>query len=187
MTKNRFLSLALLMQVILLILLVQTWFTLSMQIDSRTVSLGSFDGASAFPVTMPLALFSLVAILIALISAGKTAYAAVIATASANLVVLALTIPSLLVLDLSALDSQLDRLTGIANTHGLDELVISTSLASPVWIVANLIAVALLLYSFRLRKSWQKVESITRLPNGAKRTTTKEPDSTIDLWDSQRG
>lgn len=187
MTKHRYLAVAFLMQITVHILLVQTWFTLSMRVDSRAVDLGSFDGATSFPVILPLSLLSLIAILIGLISNGAALYSAVCAAAAANLLGVLVTVPKLLSLDLSALDTQLDRLTGIANTHGLDELAISSSVAASGWVALNLMTAMFLLFSFRYRKSWRRVHSTENVPSKANRSVEKTTASTIDLWDSQRG
>lgn len=187
MTKRRYLAIALVLQTAVLVLLVQSWFTLSMRVDSREIALGSFDGAASFAVAMPLTLLGLIAILIALISSGAALYSAVFAAASANLLAVGLTVPKLLSLDLSALDSQLDRLTGIANTHGLDEVAISTSLAAPGWVAVSLLTSATLLFAFRFRKSWQTAVSPSAESVKSSRPAQKRPTSTIDLWDSQRG
>ena len=78
MSRTRALAIALAPQLLALIVLAQPWFKVSMQVDGSTVELGSFDGATTFAATSPIALLSLAALSVVAISAAKTRIAAII-------------------------------------------------------------------------------------------------------------
>lgn len=184
MTKQRFLFAISALQLFALVLLVQTWFTLSMVIDEKTLELGAFDGASAFGVSMPLSLLSLSALLVAFISNGFGLVSALAVTSIANLTNLALVTPMLVSQDLSALDGQLDRLTGIANTHGLEDLAVQQSAAPIAWMVVTLGCAVVAFSALKYVGTWKsarfdKVET-------AKKPRRDSSVSPIDLWDNQR-
>lgn len=184
MTKQRLLATALLFQLLALVLLVQTWFTLSMVIEDRPLELGAFDGSSAFPVSMPFALLALSALLVALISNGFALASALSLTSLSNLANLALVLPLIAAQDLSALASQLDRLTGIANTHGLDDLGVDQSLLPFAWIAVTLVSALIPAISLKHVGKWQSARfDRVGTANKSKRTPAV---STIDLWDNQR-
>lgn len=184
MNRARSVSLALAFQVLALLTLSQDWFTISMKADGAIVQLGSYSGASAYPVATPLALLSLAALSIVAISTGLTQRAAIAITALSPVASIAIVLPLAIGKDVSALDSQLDRLTGIANTHGLQDLGIEQTAMIAIW--AMLVAVSALtaIWMFLLAARW---ENLDRGVKAAKqRAAKKRPKTSIDLWDEQR-
>ena len=92
--------------------------------------------------------------------------------------------------DISALDGQLDRLTGIANTHGLQSIDIASSIFVVLWALCTLVSFAFSIWMMRLSKNWsnqdraatsQKQSSTNEAKSASKRS--KDP---IELWDDQR-
>jgi hypothetical protein len=92
--------------------------------------------------------------------------------------------PRIIGADISGLATQIEQLTGIAATHGIDDLTIVVlpwawiSLASLALLVA--IEVTFLLTERRWPK---KVAKSDRYQTGQ---TAKDENDTIGLWDSQR-
>ena len=185
MNKRRLLGLAIVLQLLALLTLVQDWYLPSMQIEGRNVDLGSFDGATTFAVSMPLSLLALAALLVAAISGGFALFSALTLMGLANLGNLVLVGGLLLRRDLSSLDSQLDRLTGIANTHGLSDLTTDQTSYPIAWLALTISCLAASLTSIVSARRW-----LTASKDKAQATNPAKPQppaSSIDLWDSQRG
>jgi hypothetical protein len=173
------------LQLLALLTLVQDWFLLSMQIEGRNVDLGSFDGATTFVISMPLSLLALATLLIAAISGGYALYSALALIGLANLGNLVIVGGLLLRRDLSALDNQLDRLTGIANTHGLSDLTIEQTLYPVAWLSLTIACVVTSITAIVSAGRWLSASKDRAL--ATKPAKPKPPESSIDLWDSQRG
>ena len=189
MNKNRALALALVLQVSALLILSQPWFRVSMQVDGASVELGSFDGASTYPVSSPLALLGLAALSIVAISASRTRFAAILIAALSEITALIAVIPLFVASDITALDGQLDRLTGIANTHGLQDLEILATPFGWIWIVISASSLCYLLWMLQLSKSWSNQDKATSSRAKSLKQGTRhkgEPKGSIELWDDQR-
>lgn len=189
MSRPRALAIALAPQLLALLVLAQPWFKVSMQVDGSTVELGSFDGATTFAATSPIALLSLAALSVVAISAAKTRIAALIILISSNFAALISIAPMILQKHISALDSELDRLTGIANTHGLSNVTVTSSGFEYLWIASVAVTIVLGVWLLRLSKGWSNEDkSAVGTPrSGSRRVSKAKPQSSIDLWDNQRG
>jgi hypothetical protein len=160
-----------------------------MQVDGASVELGSFDGASTYPVSSPLALLGLAALSIVAISASRTRFAAILIAALSEITTLIAVIPLLVASDISALDGQLDRLTGIANTHGLQDLEILATPFGWIWTVISASSLCYLLWMLQLSKSWSNQDKATSSRAKSLKQGTRhkgEPKGSIELWDDQR-
>jgi hypothetical protein len=190
MTKSRSLAIALALQVAALLSLSQTWFVISMTADDSLVQLGAFDGASAYPAAASLSLLNLAALAIVAISSSKTRTIAIAITAVSSLAALVVILPMALNMDVSALDGQLDRLTGIANTHGLQSLDISSSAFVVLWVVSTLLSLIFSVWLLRSSRQWSNEDraalSTQQSNRVARKAAIKKPKSSIDLWDDQR-
>ena len=186
MTKSRTLALALVLQVLSLIALTQTWVSVSMASEGKSISLGEFDGATTYPIAMPLALFAVAAVLIAAISRRLSRLIALALATLAEVAALALVLPQVLTSSISALDTQLDRLTGIANTHGIDEVSVANTWAPSVWALTVLIAAFWLAFACLKQASWTEKESADRYSTAKPTKKNRADTSTIEIWDSQR-
>ena len=186
MTKSRVLAVALVLQALGLITLTQTWVSVSMASEGKSISLGEFDGATTYPIAMPLALFAVAAVLIAAISRRLSRLIALALSTLAEVAALALVLPQVLSSSISALDSQLDRLTGIANTHGIDEVSVANTWAPAVWALTVLLAAIWLAFACLKQGSWKQKESVDRYSTAKPTKKNKANSSTIELWDSQR-
>jgi hypothetical protein len=189
MSRPRVLAISLAPQLLALIVLAQPWFKVSMLVDGASVDLGAFDGATTFPATSPIALLSLAALSVVAISAGKARVAAIVILIAANLAALLLIVPMILQKQISALDTELDRLTGIANTHGLSNLTVTSSSIEYVWLASLAVTVALGVWMLRLSKGWSNEDksSSSRGDSAKPRGSRAKSESSIDLWDNQRG
>jgi hypothetical protein len=189
MSRPRALSIALAPQLLALIVLAQPWFKISMLVDGKNAELGSFDGATTFPSTSPIALLSLAALSVVAISAAKTRVAAILILITANLTALILITPMILQKRISALDTELDRLTGIANTHGLSNVTVSSTGFEYVWLASLAITVAGGFWMLRLSKGWSNEDKSTtvRFDKAKQQGSRAKTESSIDLWDNQRG
>ena len=183
MTKSRVLALGLALELLALLLLTQSWFEISMSPNGETVSLGSFDGATTYAVAMPLALFALAAILVALITSRIAQLIVIGLSALSSLASLALLAPAIFSKNIASLDTQLARLTGIANTHGISDLSIGTTFAPFAWLLVEVVASVWLAAALIWQRNWPVVDK-TAAPTG--KATKKQTDgSTISLWDNQ--
>ena len=186
MNKSKTLALALALQLLSLLLLTQEWVAVSMAGEKGSVSLGNFDGATTYPVAMPLSLFALAAIVVSAISQRFTRISAMTLAAIANAGALAIVLSQVATKSISALDPQLDRLTGIANTHGIKDLTVS--IASAPWLWAATVAVAAIWLMFGLvwQQKWQSKEKTDRYTTGKPSRKKSADISTIEIWDNQR-
>ncbi len=190
MNKSRALAIALVFQLAALLSLSQPWFKVSMQIDGSVVELGSFDGATTYPVSSPLALLGLASLSIVAISASKTRFAAILISISASLAALLAIVPLIITRNISALDGQLDRLTGIANTHGLQDLLIAPTAFASIWMAISAILLVYLIWMLRLSRAWSNQDKAAsssdekRFAQGSK--AKSQPKDSIELWDDQR-
>jgi hypothetical protein len=189
MSRPIALSIALAPQLLALIVLAQPWFSVSMLVEREIVELGSFDGATTFPSTSPIALLSLAALSVVAISAAKTRVAAILILITANLTALMSITPMILQKQISALDTELDRLTGIANTHGLSNVTVSSTGFEYFWLASLAITVAVGVWLLRLSKGWSNEDKSTsaRPDRPKQRGSRVKTQSSIDLWDNQRG
>ena len=186
MTKSRTLALALILQLLSLMALTQTWVSVSMANEGKSISLGEFDGATTYPIAMPLALFAVAAVLIAAISRRLSRLIALALATLAEIAGLALVLPQVFTSSISALDSQLARLTGIANTHGIDDVSVATSWAPAFWALTALLASILLTFSCFKQSSWRQQDSVDKYSTAKPSKKNKADTSTIEIWDSQR-
>lgn len=188
MNKARALTVALVLQLAGLLSLTQTWFRVSMQADGSNVELGSFDGSTTYPVLSQLSLLCIAALAVAAISAAKPRSAAILIAAAGSLSSLLLAVPLIVSRDISALDSQLDRLTGIANTHGLQDVEIVSTGLSLVWILASAMSLVFACWMLVLSKSWSNQDRAakTERKSSADLRAKGLQKTSIELWDDQR-
>lgn len=189
MNRSRAIAIAFAPQLLALLVLAQPWFKVSMLVEGSSVELGSFDGATTFPATSPIALLSLAALSVVAISAAKTRIAAMLILIIANSAALLFMVPMVLQRQISALDAELDRLTGIANTHGLSNVTVTSSGLEFVWIGSIAATVFLVFWLLWLSKGWSNEDRSTSARSNTPRKRNSKPktESSIDLWDNQRG
>ena len=186
MTRAKALSLALALQLLALVLLNQTWFSVSMAPNGSVVSLGDFDGATTYPVSMPIALLIIASTLVAAISTSVTRRIALAVGAVGSIAAVAIVTPQMAAKSIAALDQQLDRLTGIANTHGITELNINSAAVAWVWAVAMLANSVWMAASIFWSGKWQQRDRAQSKVQGKNRKVQAEAVSPIELWDDQR-
>lgn len=184
MSRSKSVALSLVFQALALLVLSQDWFSISMKADGALVELGSYNGASAYPVATPLALLSLAALSIVAISTGITQRVAIAITAISPVAALAVVLPLAVSNDVSALDAQLDRLTGIANTHGLQDLGIAQTSMITIWALLTALSAIAAVWMLLRSSRWQNLDRGVTIKK--QRATKARPKTSIDLWDEQR-
>jgi Tryptophan-associated transmembrane protein (Trp_oprn_chp) len=180
LTTNRRLQVLLLcLSLVSLLLLTQDWFSISMRLDGSDSSLGSFDGVSTYPVAMPASILTSASILIGFLMMGWSRRAALTVTALTSGLSALWTSTQVASLNVAALDSQLDRLTGIAKTHGVAGLSVEASVNPWLWSGVTVLICAIAI--FLVFSKGPFVRRPTQRP-----ANSPEQQSTIDLWEQQR-
>jgi uncharacterized membrane protein (TIGR02234 family) len=162
----------------------QTWFTVEMFPDGKTVELQQFDGVTTYPFVTAIFISSAAGLLAALfvqsiarkIVGGLSALIAagaiwLIATKVANQ-------------DLSGISKQLETLTGIAANHGAGDYKVLAS-AWP-WVTVTTISLHLGVIAIFLvaESNWpQRAQKIER---SAANIRPEDEQDSIGIWDAQR-
>ncbi len=180
MTTNRRLQVLLLcLSLATLLLLTQDWFSISLRIDGSESSLGNFDGASTYPVAMPASLLTSASVLVGFLMMGWGRRAALAVTALASGLSALWISMQVASLNVAALDSHLDRLTGIAKTHGVAGLSVEASLNPWLWTGVTVLNCAIAIFLVFSKGSFVR-------PATPRPANSPVQESTIDLWEQQR-
>ena len=179
MNKSRLLAILVMLQLISLLTITQSWYQVSMSINDKQTSLGEFDGVASYPLAMTLALFCLAALAVAALSRNKRWGVAV--ASLVNLVLAFWLIIQVSQRNISALDSQLDRLTGIAKTHGLDSVSVELTIYPWLSIIVFLLIAALGTYL-----AASKWPASSAKYSASSRAKSESPSDAIGIWDQQR-
>lgn len=166
-------------QLLNLLLLTQTWFSIAMKVNGLDTTLGDYDATATYALAMPTSLLAVASTLVGFLVAGKAkkfvlAFSALVSSTLGGW--LGLQVANR---NITGLDSQLDRLTGIAKTHGVDNLEVRVGLAPWVWLAITVTVVLLAGYLAANRSAWKASQPLA--PGKAAKVT-----STIDLWEQQR-
>ena len=178
--SRRLLTLLLLIQLICLVILTQSWFQISMEIDRKINVLGDFDAIASYPVAMPISLLSCTAIFIAFLLQGLGRRIVLVLLAAISTLSMSFLGVQILSRDVSGLDGQLEKLTGIAKTHGVEGLSTQMTFSPWIWLAFAIISSSLSIY-LAIRR--QDPSSIRQQP---KKTDKSAPRSSIELWERQR-
>jgi hypothetical protein len=181
MNNRRLHTLLFAVQLLNLLLLTQTWFSISMNLNGANTNLGEFDATATYALAMPSSLLETAAVLVAFLVNGlaKRLVLGFSALATASLALwLGIQVSNR---NVAGLDGQLDRLTGIAKTHGIDSLQVSVTFTPWVWLGLAVLMVII--------GGWLAVNTHpwTSKPTQAnKGSSSGKTESTIDLWEQQR-
>ncbi len=190
MPRSRALATLFALQLLSILLLTQTWYTISMAPNGHSVTLGDYAGSDANPSAMPTLLFVAVALLVVGFTAGVGRVIALTAALLGSLGATMLTAIATLTKNISALDASLDRLTGIAQTHGISGLTTTQSAWAWAWLGCQLLETLLLLVTLWWQRSWTVGKSAGSVEVAGKpKTATRKAavkKSAIELWDEQR-
>jgi hypothetical protein len=175
---RRLSALLLLLQVLALFLLTQTWYQINMTVEGTVTSLGEFDAVATYAIVMPLSLLNATTTLVAFLVTrtgkrflfGLSSIFGLIAACWVGL--------QIATKNVSGLDSQLDRLTGIAKTHGVEGLQVSVTPTPWIWVAVTALSLLTSGFLALTRASWNSPRNNNRNAN--------IPDSSIDLWEQQR-
>lgn len=181
MNNRRLHAILVLLQLLGLLLLTQPWFNISMSLNGKPTSLGEYDATAAYSIAMPATLLAGAAVLVALLLTNLPRRL----TLGFNAVVLSASVfwigAQVMSKNVAGLDGQLDRLTGIANTHGAAGLSTEVSLFPWLWIVGTILAVLVCGYLAINKAGWIKPTT-----TDSKSKKMKLPVSPIELWEQQR-
>lgn len=155
--------------------------------NAEVTDLGQFGGTAAFAFITPLLAIECLALLLILISSKPLRFVLSSLGLIASLLVGVLALIGWSTSDSSGLKSEIERLTGIALTHGL-ELSISNLFSGFIFFIACLLAglsFGLILVS---QNSWARRNRRyeTNTSTGFNKSKPTEPRDSIGLWDSQR-
>lgn len=184
LTKSKTLGLWALILLANYIASAQPWYSLEMAPNGTTVELGRYDGFTAYAFLSPILLVCLAALFASAFIGGvgrKIAGALAIAVSALGVGLLA---PRIIEADVSGLSSQIEKLTGIAATHGIDDL--NVIVLSWAWIsLASLLLLVAAQAGFLItERNWPtKIAKSDRYQTAQ---TAKDENDTIGLWDSQR-
>lgn len=158
----------------------QTWYLVSMTPSDEAITLRGFDGYSSYPWISPLLLVCLAALATSAISSGGTRITSLSVGIGSSFLLAVLSTISISTQDLSGAAKALETATGIAATHGVEGLAISTQ---PIALVCTGLFVGLgLLFAMAIwsSRTWKAK------PVETSRRTTKPLKDSISLWDEQR-
>ncbi len=184
MARNRAIAILLATQLIVVLLLTQPWYSISMSPNGTLVTLGQFSGADANPSALATAIFALLAILLATFLRNAALRVCLAFVVIANSALAVFVAEALSQNRISALDGALDRLTGIAQSHGIQDLHVETSWLSFAWLVSAALSLVLAVSCLIWQRNWLAVRAASVSKKASKVTTTQP--TTIDLWDDQR-
>jgi len=179
MSNRRLHLLLFAIQLLNLLLLTQTWFSVAMKVNGANTTLGDFDATTTYALAMPSSLLAVASTLVAFLVAGKAKKFVLAFSALVTGALGAWLGVQVFNRNIAGLDSQLDRLTGIARTHGVDNLQVQVGIAPWAWLAITGLVVLLGGFLAVNRSTWVIRQSASA-GKSAKAT------STIDLWEQQR-
>lgn len=184
LTKSRTLGLWAIALLASYIAAAQPWFSLEMAPNGSPVELGRYDGFTAYGFLSPILLVCVAALFASafLGTIGRKVAGGISILATALSAVLLA--PRVIGADVSGLAPQIEKLTGIAATHGIDGLTVLT--LSWAWMTLACLGLLLaveVLFLLTERKWPKKLAKSDRYQTGQ---TAKDDNDTIGLWDSQR-
>lgn len=184
LTKSRTLGLWALILLANYIASAQPWYSLEMAPNGTTVELGRYDGFTAYSFLSPILLVCLAALFASAFLGGVGRKIAGLVALVVSILGLGLLAPRVIEADVSGLASQIEKLTGIAATHGIDDL--NVLVLSWAWIsLASLLLLIAVQAGFLItERNWPK--KVAKSDRYQTAQTAKDENDTIGLWDSQR-
>jgi len=180
LAKGRSLGLILLMLIGSFALAGQAWYLVSMSPNDDTVTLKSFDGFSAYAWLSPLLLVCLAAMATSAISIGSIRVVSLFSGAASAFTLTLLAGLAISTQDLAGVTRELETATGIAATHGLNGLTITTQPFALLSIGTFALTCMVFILTVFTSKNWASRAST---PSRSSQVQTKD---TISLWDEQR-
>jgi hypothetical protein len=179
-TKGRSLGPILLMLIGSFALAGQAWYLVSMSPNDETVTLKSFDGFSAYAWVSPLLLVCLAAMATSAISSGAMRLVSLCSGAASSFALTFLAGFAISTQDLAGLARGLETATGIAATHGISGLTITTQPFALLSVGTFVLTCVFFILAVFTSKNWV---SRAGTPSHSSQVQTKD---TISLWDEQR-
>jgi hypothetical protein len=159
----------------------RNWYEVSTTTQERSVVLSQFDGYTAYPWIAPLLLVALASF--ALASLLKPGFRGIVFGIGSAFSLLLGTMAWIAISnqDLGGLKSQLESLTGIAVTHGLENFQISTMYDAYISLGGFFLLSTFLVLASLAQSKWVKVAGTPSI-----KLEGKAPTDSISLWDEQR-
>lgn len=152
-----------------------------MNLNGANTNLGDFDATASYAMAMPSSLLATAAVLVAFLVSGlaRRLVLGFSALVSASLSLwLGIQVASR---NVAGLDGQLDRLTGIAKTHGIESLQVAVTFIPWLWLGVAVLSVILGSWLALNTHPWK-----TRPAQSVRGSSIDKTESTIDLWEQQR-
>ena len=162
----------------------QPWYSLEMAPNGTTVELGRYDGFTTYAFLSPILLVCLAALFASAFIGGVGRKIAGALAIGVSLLGVGLLAPRILEADVSGLASQIEKLTGIAATHGIDDLTVIVLSWAWISLGSLLLLVAVQAGFLITERNWPK--KIAKSDRYQTAQTAKDENDTIGLWDSQR-
>lgn len=160
----------------------QTWYTLEMSPDGNSVELKSFDGFATYLFISPFLMLSAASVFTFMFLSRLPRL--IIGALSSVFTALLLALVSFRVAsaDVSSLSREIEAATGIAATHGLDQIDTSVT-SSAYWAIASIVLLLAIQTAATISSlTWPKKKARTELSISSE----AESSDTISIWDSQR-
>lgn len=184
LTKSKTLGLWALILLANYIAAAQPWYSLEMAPNGTTVELGRYDGFTAYAFLSPILLVCLAALFASAFIGGVGRKIAGLAALSVSALGVALLTPRILGADVSGLASQIEKLTGIAATHGIKDLDVLVLSWAWISLALLLLLIAVQAAFMIVERNWPK--RLAKSDRYQTSQTAKDDNDTIGLWDSQR-
>lgn len=184
LTKSRTLGLWALVLVANYIAVAQPWFSLEMAPNGTIVELGRYDGFTSYSFLSAILMVSVAALFTSAFIGGVARKIVGLAALAITTFGVILVWPRIAQADVSGLAPQIEKLTGIAATHGIKDLAVLTLPWAAISIFSLVLLIAVEALFLLSERSWPKK---TSKGNRYKvKQSVVEPEDNIGLWDSQR-
>ena len=180
LTKGRTLALIFIVLLGCFLLAGQAWYLVSMSPNDEAITIRNFDGYSSYPWISPLLLVCLAAFATSAISSGGTRLTSFLVGTVSSLCLTFLSAISISTQDLSGVANEIEAATGIAATHGIAGIEISTQPFALGSCGAFMGLGILFALAFSVSRKWK-----VKVVQSSQRTLKPVKDS-ISLWDEQR-
>lgn len=159
----------------------QNWYEVSMTPDQDTLVLQSFDAMATNGFTGPILSVNLAALAAGLLTAGKSRSLIFSIASFSSLGLTILAAINVSQQNLAGVAKQIESATGIAATHGLTGVEVTTLISAPIGVgIYALLAIGFG-YAAATSKFWQK-----RVAKVNQESNKKGPTDSISMWDQQR-
>jgi uncharacterized membrane protein (TIGR02234 family) len=162
----------------------QTWFTIEMFPDGKTVELQQFDGVTTYPFLTAIFIASAASLFASLFvqSLARKIVGAIAGLISVGAIWLIAT--KVAGQDLSGISKQLETLTGIAANHGAGDYEVLASAWPWVTLATMSLQLGVIAVFLVVESRWPK--RAQKIERSSAATRSEDEQDSIGIWDSQR-